>query len=60
MIVVKCAAVLLRRKRVSIWLRQYDSKEQEKKKKRCGKKKKKCMSILAKGSLGTKEKWCLP
>jgi len=32
MIVVKCAAVLLRRKRVSIWLQQYDSKEQEEKK----------------------------
>ncbi len=39
MIVVKCAAVLLRRKRVSIWLRQYDSKEQEKKKKKVRKKK---------------------
>jgi hypothetical protein len=38
MIVVKCAAVLLRRKRVSIWLQQYDSKEQEKKKKGAEKK----------------------
>jgi hypothetical protein len=41
MIVVKCAAVLLRGRRVSIWVRQYDSKEKEEK--RCGKKRSACL-----------------
>jgi hypothetical protein len=44
-------------KRVSIWLRQYDTKEQEREKKKgAGTKKKKCMSILAKGLLGIGER----
>jgi hypothetical protein len=45
-----------RRKRVSIWLRQYYNREHARKKKGAEIKKRECMSILAKGSFGIEEK----